>query len=62
MRARQGVCRSELLAYGTPLGAAVKAEQIGHAMMEATVRGDEFANGYKIGTWKIWQYSDAYER
>ncbi len=43
-----------------PLGAAVEAEQIGRAMIEVAMRGDEFANGDKIGTWKIWQYSDAY--
>jgi len=45
-----------------PVGAAVKATQIGQAMMEVAARGDEFANGDKLGTWRIIRYSDAYER
>ena len=45
-----------------PVGAAVKAEQIGQAMFEATARGTEFSNGDKIGTRSIARYSDAYER
>ena len=44
-----------------PVGAAVKATQIGQAMMEVAARGDEFANGDKLGTWRIIRYSDAYE-
>ena len=43
-----------------PLGAAVRAEQIGNAMIEVALRRDQFSNGDKIGTWKIWQLSDAY--
>lgn len=45
-----------------PVGAAVKATQIGQAMMEVAARGDEFANGDKLGTWRIIRYSDAYEQ
>ena len=48
--------------FFAPLGAAVKATQIGQAMMEVTVRGDEFANGYKLSTWRIIRYSDAFEQ
>lgn len=48
--------------FFAPLGAAVKATQIGQAMMEVTARGDEFANGYKLSTWRIIRYSDAYEQ
>lgn len=44
-----------------PVGAAVKAVQIGQAMMEVTVRGSEFKNGDRLSTRKIVQYSDAYE-
>ena len=42
--------------------AAVKATQIGQAMMEVAARGDEFANGDKLSTWDIIRYSDAYEQ
>lgn len=51
------------LLYGffAPVGAAVRARQIGQAMIEITVRGEEFSNGDKIGTWRIRRYSDAYE-
>jgi hypothetical protein len=44
-----------------PLGAAVKATQIGQAMIEVTARGSEFSNSDKLSTRKIVQYSDAYE-
>jgi len=47
--------------FFSPLGAAVKATQIGQAMMEVVIRGDEFANGDKLSTWRIIRYSDAYE-
>lgn len=52
------------LLYGffAPVGAAVKAQQIGQAMIEVTARGSEFENGRKLGTWNIRRYSDAYER
>ena len=45
-----------------PVGAAVKATEIGQAMLEVTARGAEFENGDKIGTGGIIRYSDAYER
>jgi len=38
----------------------VRAKQIGQAMIEVTVRGNEFANGRKLGTGTIIRYSDAY--
>lgn len=44
-----------------PIGAAVKAEQIGQAMIEVSARGNEFENGSKLYTGKIIRYSDAYE-
>ena len=48
--------------FFAPVGAAVKAEQIGEAMFEVTARGDEFENGDKVGTRSIVLYSDAYDR
>jgi len=48
--------------FFSPLGAAVKATQIGQAMMEVVARGDQFSNGYKLSTWRIIRYSDAYEQ
>jgi hypothetical protein len=45
-----------------PVGAAVRAQQIGQAMIEVTARGAEFENGSKLGTWRIHGYSDAYEQ
>ncbi len=53
--------QSILYAFFKPLGAALRATQIGQAMMEVTARQDEFANGDKLGTFKIIRYSDAYE-
>ena len=47
--------------FFSPVGAAVKATQIGQAMMEVAARGVEFANGDKLSTWRIIRYSDAYE-
>ncbi len=44
-----------------PVGAAVKATQIGQMMIEVTARGTEFENGKKFGTRSIIRYSDAYE-
>ena len=43
-----------------PLGAAVKATQIGEAMLEVTARGDEIGHRDKLTTWGIRRYSDAY--
>ncbi|MDH5619320.1 MAG: hypothetical protein OEZ11_11845, partial [Gammaproteobacteria bacterium] len=51
-----------LYGFFAPLGAAVKATQIGQAMIEVTARGDEFENGDKLGTWNIRHHSDAYEQ
>lgn len=48
--------------FFAPVGVAVKATQIGHAMIEVTARGEEFGNGDNLSTRKIIQYSDAYER
>jgi hypothetical protein len=46
--------------FFAPVGAAVKATQIGEAMLEVTARGAEFANGDRLGTLNIRRYSDAY--
>ena len=53
----------QTLLYGffKPVGAAVKATQIGQAMIEVMARGTEFSNGDKLSTRKIVQYSNAYE-
>lgn len=48
--------------FFAPIGAAVKAEQIGQAMFEVTARAGEFENGDRLGTRQINQYSDAYLR
>jgi nucleoside-diphosphate-sugar epimerase len=48
--------------FFAPVGAAVRAEQIGQAMFEVTTRISEFENGDKLGTRSIVRYSDAYER
>jgi hypothetical protein len=48
--------------FFAPVRAAVRAQQIGEAMLEVTVRGDEFRNGDKLGTSSILRYSDAYQR
>ena len=47
--------------FFAPIGAAVKATQIGQTMIEVTARGTEFENGKKFGTRSIIRYSDAYE-
>lgn len=51
-----------LYGFFAPVGAAVRATQIGQAMLEITARGGEFENGDKVGTWNIRRYSDAYEQ
>lgn len=48
--------------FFAPIGAAVKAEQIGKAMIEVSARSDEFANGDKLGTRGINRHADAYDR
>lgn len=50
-----------LYAFFAPVGAAVRASQIGQAMIEVTQRPEEFENGARIGTRRIILYSDAYE-
>ena len=45
-----------------PVNAAVRATQIGQAMIEVTARGSEFSNGDTLSTGKVVQYSDAYEK
>lgn len=45
-----------------PIGAAVRARQIGQAMIEVSARKSEFENGDKLGTRNIIFYSDAYEQ
>ena len=47
--------------FFAPVGAAVRATQIGQAMLEATARPDEFGNRARLGTRKIIRYSDAYD-
>ena len=53
--------QSILYGFFAPVSAAVKARQIGQAMIEVTARGTEFKNGDKLNTRKIIRYSDAYE-
>ena len=48
--------------FFAPVRAAVRAQQIGEAMLEVTVRDDEFDSGDKLGTASILRYSDAYEQ
>ena len=48
--------------FFAPVGAAVRAEQIGQAMFEVSTRISEFENGDKLGTRSIVRYSDAYDR
>lgn len=45
-----------------PVGAAVRARQIGQAMLEVSAREVDFENGEKLGTSAIIRYSDAYEK
>jgi hypothetical protein len=47
--------------FFAPVKSAVRAKQIGQAMIEVTARGSEFENGDKLWTGKIIRYSDAYE-
>ena len=44
-----------------PVGAAVKATEIGRAMLEVTARGASMENGVKITTAGIIRFSDAYD-
>ena len=45
-----------------PVNAAVRATQIGQAMIEVTARGSEFSSGDTLTTGKIIRYSNAYEK
>ena len=45
-----------------PVGAAVRATEIGKAMLELTARGSTLENGTKISTAGIVSYSEAYDR
>jgi len=47
--------------FFAPVRAAVRARQIGEAMLEVTARGEEFKNGDKLGTASILRYSEAYQ-
>ena len=51
-----------LYRFFSPVGAAVRATQIGQAMIEITARGAEFKNGDKVDNWNIRRYSNAYEQ
>jgi hypothetical protein len=53
----------QTLLYGffSPIGVAVKATQIGRAMMEVTRRGDEFSNGDILSNRRIVRYSEAFK-
>jgi hypothetical protein len=48
--------------FFAPVKSAVRATQIGQAMIEVTARGSRFKNGDKLSTSSIIRYSDAYER
>ena len=45
-----------------PVGAAVRATEIGRAMIEVTARGGALENGDRLGTRGIILHSDAYDR
>ncbi len=44
-----------------PVGAAVRATEIGKAMLELTARGSQIENGTKVGTLSIVRYAQAYD-
>ena len=48
--------------FFAPMGVAVKAQSIGEAMLEVTVREAEFKSGDKLSTGKIRRYSKAYRQ
>jgi hypothetical protein len=48
--------------FFAPVGAAVKAEQIGKAMIEVTVRSPGLVSDSRLGTRSIIRYGDAYGR
>ncbi len=48
--------------FFAPVKSAVRARQIGQAMIEVTARGTEFKNGDRLYTGKIIRFSNAYEQ
>lgn len=48
--------------FFAPVKSAVRATEIGEAMLEATLRSEEFVHGDRLSTGKILRYSDAYRR
>jgi hypothetical protein len=48
--------------FFAPVGAAVRATQIGQAMIEVSGRGRELESGTTLSTGSIIRFSDAYER
>ena len=48
--------------FFAPVRAAVRAQQIGEAMLDVTARGDQFRNGDSLGTGSILRYSEAYRQ
>ena len=48
--------------FFAPVGVAVKATQIGEAMLEVTARGSQFENGARLSTLGIVRHSDAWRR
>jgi len=48
--------------FFAPVKSAVRARQIGQAMIEVTARGRDFENGDRLYTGKIIRFSDAYEK
>jgi hypothetical protein len=56
-----GLGQNMLYGFFAPVGAAIRAREIGQVMLEVTARGDEFTNGATLSTGKMRRYSDAYE-
>lgn len=48
--------------FFAPVRVALRAREIGEAMLEVSERGDEFKNGDKLGTGSILRYSKAYRQ
>jgi hypothetical protein len=48
--------------FFAPVNSAVRASQIGQAMIEVTARGSQFNNGDILRTGSIIRYSDSYDR
>ena len=53
--------QTALYGFFRPLGAAVRAVEIGNAMLEVAARSSEYDNGDKVGTFGIVRLSNAYE-